>query len=216
MEMRLKETADKPPFHFLDDWTLSYYWLGSPAAKCSDAHNAGHQKPTLRCRQFQSIERKNTHDRMMAIPLGKRAGWQRSSKIYLVFAVAAILLLIHLSSKRALLSQPYEFRKAPKKEASTLSPAELMSRPLPGFQTHIPKIFHQSWSSNQLPAKFEKWSEGCRKVHPDWEWVLWTDDDNMELVRRYMPSMLPTFEKLNGPIFRADLIRNAYMLLFGG
>lgn len=53
-------------------------------------------------------------------------------------------------------------------------------------------------------------------MHPEWEWVLWTDDDNREVVRRFMPELLPTFEKLEGPIFRADLVRNVYMMIFGG
>ena len=30
------------------------------------------------------------------------------------------------------------------------------------------------------------------QAHPDWEWVLWTDEDNMELVRQYAPWFLPT------------------------
>jgi mannosyltransferase OCH1-like enzyme len=148
--------------------------------------------------------------------MGKRTGWHKSTKIYLFFAFVAIIILIQLSSKRTLFSKHNGFRKVLNKEASALSPAELMSRPLSGFQTQIPKIFHQSWSSSQLPAKFQQWSEACRRAHPDWEWVLWTDEDNLELVKKFMPSMLPTYEKLDGPIFRADLIRNAYMLLFGG
>jgi hypothetical protein len=100
--------------------------------------------------------------------------------------------------------------------APYLSPADLINRPLPGVQSSIPKIFHQSWSSNELPKKFAGWSETCRERHPDWEWVLWTDDDNRELVRRFVPGMLEAYDSLRGPIFRADIVRNAYMYLFGG
>jgi mannosyltransferase OCH1-like enzyme len=101
-------------------------------------------------------------------------------------------------------------------EASRLSPQDLMSRRLIGAAREMPKIYHQSWSSNELPAKFEQWSQGCRERHADWEWVLWTDDDNLELVKKFVPWLLPAWDKLPGPIYRADLVRNLYMFLFGG
>lgn len=101
-------------------------------------------------------------------------------------------------------------------EARYLSPTELMARPLFGTQKSIPRIIHQSWKSRELPAKFEKWSQTCRRAHPEWEWVLWTDDDNRRLVERFVPGMLKAYEDLRGPIFRADIVRNAYLYLFGG
>lgn len=91
-----------------------------------------------------------------------------------------------------------------------------MTRPLAPAQYSIPKLFHQSWSSTELPARFQKWSDGCRDRHPDWEWVLWTDEDNEEMIRRFFPWMLQSYLSLKGPIYRADISRNAYMLLFGG
>jgi mannosyltransferase OCH1-like enzyme len=100
--------------------------------------------------------------------------------------------------------------------APYLSPKDLMARPLPGPHAAIPKLFHQSWSSTELPAKFKKWAETCRRMHPDWEWVLWTDDDNRELVETFVPGMKEAYEGLRGPIFRADVVRNAYLFLFGG
>jgi mannosyltransferase OCH1-like enzyme len=138
-------------------------------------------------------------------------GWHK----FLLFAVIALLLVAHLSRTTTSLRQ-WPSHASKLERARYLSPHDLMSRPFAGVQTEIPKIFHQSWSSNELPAKFERWSETCRVAHPDWEWVLWTDDDNLELLERFMPAMLPTYHKLAGPIFRADIVRNAYMFLFGG
>jgi hypothetical protein len=103
-----------------------------------------------------------------------------------------------------------------KKLALALSPAELLCRlpkPSPGG---IPKLLHQSWKSTELPAKFKKWSNTCRRQHPDWEWVLWTDEDNLQLVKQYFPWLEDTFLSLPGNIYRADLARNLYMYLFGG
>lgn len=102
------------------------------------------------------------------------------------------------------------------KLASALSPAELLCRSPKSLQGGIPKLLHQSWKSTELPAKFKKWSNTCRRQHPDWEWVLWTDEDNLQLVKQYFPWLEDTFLSLPGNIYRADLARNLYMYLFGG
>jgi hypothetical protein len=101
-------------------------------------------------------------------------------------------------------------------DANSLTPAELMSRPFPAVRRHIPKLFHQSWSSRELPAKFRNWSKSCREKHADWEWVLWTDEDNDRLFRNFFPWLVSKYESLPGPIYRADMARYAYMFLFGG
>lgn len=100
--------------------------------------------------------------------------------------------------------------------ASALSPAELLCRSPKPLLGGVPKLLHQSWKSTELPAKFKKWSDTCRRQHPDWEWVLWTDEDNLQLVRQYFPWLEDTFLSLPGNIYRADLARNLYMYLFGG
>lgn len=82
--------------------------------------------------------------------------------------------------------------------------------------TGIPRIFHQSWSSTKLPPKFQRWSQTCREKHKDWEWVLWTDEDNLQLVQLYFPWLEAAYRQLPGEIYRADLARNLYMYIFGG
>jgi hypothetical protein len=100
--------------------------------------------------------------------------------------------------------------------ARALPAAELLCRSLATQPLGVPKLLHQSWKSTRLPAKFEKWSKTCREKHSDWDWVLWTNGDNLELVRRYFPWLEDTFVSLPGEIYRADLARNLYMYLFGG
>lgn len=100
--------------------------------------------------------------------------------------------------------------------ASALSPAELLCRSTEPLTEGIPKLLHQSWKTSDLPAKFKRWSNTCRKQHPDWEWVLWTDEDNLQLVKDYFPWLEETFLSLPGNIYRADLARNLYMYMFGG
>jgi hypothetical protein len=114
------------------------------------------------------------------------------------------------SLKISLLQHP------PRRQARNISATELLSRPLATDITSIPKILHQSWKSKDLPFKFQQWSEGCRIKHPDWEWVLWTDDDNLNLVRQYYPWLEKTYRALPAGIYRADLVRSLCMYTFGG
>lgn len=101
-------------------------------------------------------------------------------------------------------------------QAPILSPTDLMARPLSASQIQVPKLLHQSWSTATLPAKFEQWSVSCREMNPDFEWVLWTDEDNRELVEKYAPDFLLMYDELKSEIYRADAVRNLYMFIFGG
>ena len=103
-----------------------------------------------------------------------------------------------------------------KSYAPAVSPAELLCRPLATNLSSTPKLLHQTWKSAQLPAKFERWSRTCREQNSDWEWVLWSDDDNLLLLRKYFPWLEDTYQALPGDIYRVDLVRNMYMYIFGG
>ncbi len=131
-------------------------------------------------------------------------------------------VLVFLSVLRAA-GHPYIARQAADilgqkrpQYARQVSAAELMARPPPGDVAGIPKILHQSWKSLDLPPKFEKWSMTCREKHRDWDWVVWTDEDNLELVRRYFPWLESSYRALPSEIYRADLVRHLYMYSFGG
>jgi len=50
----------------------------------------------------------------------------------------------------------------------------------------------------------------------EWEYVLWTDEDNLELVKTRFPEWLETYQSLPKNIFRVDMVRNFYMYAFGG
>ncbi|EXJ64923.1 hypothetical protein A1O7_01262 [Cladophialophora yegresii CBS 114405] len=120
------------------------------------------------------------------------------------------------STNSGYISHTSSWRHSHKKQAKALRPVDLMKRPISRDLQAMPKLMHQSWSSTELPAKFERWSATCRQQHPDWEWVLWTDEDNEELVRTHFPWLLKTYLGLPGVIYRADLVRNLYMYMFGG
>jgi mannosyltransferase OCH1-like enzyme len=147
-------------------------------------------------------------------PLQQLYGSRRKPLRWIILAVATALVTIYLMSSSY---APSTTRlRSSKGKAKHLSPATLMERPISKDLQTIPKLIHQSWSSRDLPAKFERWSATCRKQHPDWEWVLWTDEDNEELVKKHFPWLLKTYKNLPGVIYRADLVRNLYMYMYGG
>ncbi|MEQ9115706.1 MAG: glycosyltransferase [Rickettsiales bacterium] len=45
-------------------------------------------------------------------------------------------------------------------------------------QSQIPKIIHQIWiGPRPVPEIYKKYAEGCKKLHPDWEYKLWTQEE---------------------------------------
>ena len=142
--------------------------------------------------------------------------------LVIVFGLLAISLLALDTSRRAGKSIVDHFTSKiplshnPPKKAICLSAQELLSRPLATDQTKVPKLIHQSWKNSTLPTKFQEWSQSCRGNNPDWEYVLWTDEDNANLVEKHAPWFLNTFKGFKSEIYRADAVRNFYMYVFGG
>ena len=42
---------------------------------------------------------------------------------------------------------------------------------------HIPKKIHQIWLGGEVPEKYQRLRETWIKLHPDWEYKLWGDED---------------------------------------
>jgi hypothetical protein len=46
----------------------------------------------------------------------------------------------------------------------------------------IPKIMHKLWiGPRKLPNLYKKYIENCKKLHPNWQHILWTDKEVLEL-----------------------------------
>ncbi|KAK9861333.1 hypothetical protein WJX84_001856, partial [Apatococcus fuscideae] len=80
----------------------------------------------------------------------------------------------------------------------------------------ISKIIHQSWRSEEVPEKFQSWAQTWRTNHPDWSYVLWTDESNRNLVAEHFPHLLPVYDAFPEAIIRADTARILYMKQYGG
>ncbi|QRV85756.1 glycosyltransferase family 32 protein [Ceratobasidium sp. AG-Ba] len=78
------------------------------------------------------------------------------------------------------------------------------------------RIIHQSWKTHDVLPHVVALADSWRLAYPDWEYVLWDDADNKELVRTLYPNLLSAYEALPSEIYRADFVRNLYMHAFGG
>lgn len=80
----------------------------------------------------------------------------------------------------------------------------------------IPKIIHQTWISDQIPAELEHFVYKVKKLNPDWQYILWTDDTMLKFVTDEFPDFLPTWHSFPKNIMRADAFRYLLMYKLGG
>lgn len=80
----------------------------------------------------------------------------------------------------------------------------------------IPKILHQTAKTAVVAPKWAPLLAKAKALHPGWEHRLWTDEDNLALIRERRPDLETAYLGLPKPIMRADLIRYLYMEQFGG
>jgi mannosyltransferase OCH1-like enzyme len=78
------------------------------------------------------------------------------------------------------------------------------------------KIIHQSWKTTQLSGNFLKWTAKWKSIHPDYQYILWTDEDNRLLVQKYYSWFLPAYDMFPRHIMRVDLARAFYLHRYGG
>lgn len=80
----------------------------------------------------------------------------------------------------------------------------------------IPRKIHQTWKSREIPKEHIPWSQSCRDMYPDWEYTLWTDNDNLELIRTHYSWFLETYESYDDNIKRVDAARYFILHRYGG
>jgi len=80
----------------------------------------------------------------------------------------------------------------------------------------IPKIIHQTWKNTTIPEEFAGYQKKLIELHPDWEYRLWTDEQNLEFVKQNFADFYEVFIRLPKNIMRADVIRYLIMYKIGG
>jgi len=73
---------------------------------------------------------------------------------------------------------------------------ELREQMEPLTEPKVPRIIHQTWKDQEIPAQFRKYVQTWTATHPHWEYRLWTDEDNLELVKDHFPEYLKAYEGL--------------------
>jgi len=82
----------------------------------------------------------------------------------------------------------------------------------------LPRLIHQTWKDAFPPRELfaPRWRASLQRVNPGWSYRLWTDADNLELVRSHYPSFLPLYQAYPSPIQRADAARYLLAHKHGG
>ena len=81
---------------------------------------------------------------------------------------------------------------------------------------NIPKIIHQTWKDEDLPEHFKILSDTWKDLHPDWEYILWTDEMNRNLIKENYPDFLSIYDNYSKPIQKVDAARCFILLKYGG
>ena len=84
------------------------------------------------------------------------------------------------------------------------------------YNNGFPKIIHQSWKTTEIPEKWKISKQKWLELHPDYLYILWTDEMNLKLVETYYPDYLDQFNNYKYNIQRADFSRICYLHRYGG
>lgn len=80
----------------------------------------------------------------------------------------------------------------------------------------IPKIIHQTYKTTEIPEVWQKGQQSCIDLHPDYQYILWTDEMSRDFIAEQFPWFLKTWDNYKYPIQRADAIRYFVLFHYGG
>jgi mannosyltransferase OCH1-like enzyme len=80
----------------------------------------------------------------------------------------------------------------------------------------IPKLIHQTAKTADIPEAWRGYQRVVQSLHPDWQYKLWTDEDNLAFVKAEYPDFAEVYTRLPKNIMRADVIRYLLMDRLGG
>lgn len=84
------------------------------------------------------------------------------------------------------------------------------------MELSIPKIIHMTWKSEELPEHFNAIREYWKTLNPEYEFRLWTDEDNRKLIEEEFPFFLEVYDSYKKHIQRVDAVRYCILYLYGG
>lgn len=105
--------------------------------------------------------------------------------------------------------------RPPLQPACTPSPS-LPRAPIPHAAWPVPKIIHQTYKTTEVPEKWREATDSVRSLHPDYEYMFWTDDSAREFIAQHYSWFLPTWDSYPYNIQRSDALRYIVLYHFGG
>jgi|TARA_B110000858_G_C17681863_1_gene416989 mannosyltransferase OCH1-like enzyme len=79
----------------------------------------------------------------------------------------------------------------------------------------FPKIFHQTWKTENLRENEKKISDIIKKKYSDYKYILWTDEMIYDFIKNNYPQYNDFFNKLS-KIQQIDIVRYFWMYHYGG
>ena len=80
----------------------------------------------------------------------------------------------------------------------------------------IPKIIHQTYKNHNLPETFKMCQTEIKRLHPDFEYRFYTDEDMNRLMKTEFPEYYDNFNELPRMIMKIDMFRYFLMYKYGG
>lgn len=80
----------------------------------------------------------------------------------------------------------------------------------------IPKIFHLTWKTRQLPTTYQKNFNAWQELHPDYEFKIYDDNDIKDFIFEHYPEFSSLYMSFPKHIMRVDFVRYAILHKYGG
>lgn len=87
---------------------------------------------------------------------------------------------------------------------------------IPEANMVVPKIIHQTYKNATIPEQWLETQKSCIDLHPDYQYILWTDDKSHDFIEKNYDWFLPIYDSYPYPIQRADAIRYFVLHHYGG
>ncbi|KIW17311.1 hypothetical protein PV08_04503 [Exophiala spinifera] len=137
---------------------------------------------------------------------------RRSVVIFLLTTIVVVTLLLHsVSTLLSLLIEDASRDAIHRTDIPAPNSTLIDNRP-----QLIPKIIHQTYKNESIPSRWLSAQQSCIKLHPDYEYILWTDDKSYDFIAKEYPWFLSTFTSYKHNIQRADAIRYFVLAHYGG
>lgn len=128
----------------------------------------------------------------------------------LIINGAIILFLVYQASD--LISLLYD-----DSQRDAISDEELVLSNHNSTDALIPRIIHQTYKNETIPAGWNQTHRSCVDLHKDdYQYILWTDEMARDFISRHYSWFLDTFDSYPYPIMRADVIRYFILWHYGG